>query len=140
MKQISAFFCGWLFAIGLGIAGMTQPAKIIGFLDVAGSWDSSLLFVMGGAVTLGLVSFPLVLRRRSPILGENFMLPEKSTIDSRLLSGAALFGVGWGLSGYCPGSALVSLVTGNPSVIVFVMSMIAGLGIGQWVLGINNPA
>jgi uncharacterized membrane protein YedE/YeeE len=140
MKQISAFFCGWLFAIGLGIAGMTQPAKIIGFLNVAGSWNSSLLFVMGGAVTLGLVSFPLVLRRRSPILGENFMLPEKSAIDSRLLSGAVLFGVGWGLSGYCPGPALVSLVTGNPSVIVFVLSMFVGLGIGQWVAGKNNPA
>ena len=133
MKQLSAFFCGWLFAIGLGIAGMTQPAKIIGFLDVAGTWDASLLLVMGGAVTLGLVSFPLVLRRRAPILEEHFLLPEKSTIDRRLLSGAALFGVGWGLSGYCPGPALVSLVTGNPSLIVFVLSMLAGLGIGQWV-------
>ena len=133
MKQLSAFFCGWLFAIGLGIAGMTQPAKIIGFLDVAGTWDASLMLVMGGAVTLGLVSFPLVLRRRAPILEEHFLLPEKSTIDSRLVSGAALFGVGWGLSGYCPGPALVSLVTGNPSLIVFVLSMLAGLGIGQWV-------
>ena len=133
MKQLSAFFCGWLFAIGLGIAGMTQPAKIIGFLDVAGTWDASLMLVMGGAVTLGLVSFPLVLRRRAPILEEHFLLPEKSTIDRRLVSGAALFGVGWGLSGYCPGPALVSLVTGNPSLIVFVLSMLAGLGIGQWV-------
>jgi len=139
MKQISTFFCGWLFAVGLGIAGMTQPAKIIGFLDVAGDWDPSLLFVMGGAVTLGLVSFHLVLMRRSPLLEERFVLPEKFTIDNSLLSGAAIFGVGWGLSGYCPGPALVSLVTGNPSVIVFVISMIVGLGIGQWVTVIGNP-
>ena len=79
MKQLSAFFCGWLFAIGLGIAGMTQPAKIIGFLDVAGTWDASLLLVMGGAVTLGLVSFPLVLRRRAPILEETITAHPQKT-------------------------------------------------------------
>jgi uncharacterized membrane protein YedE/YeeE len=132
MKQLSVFFCGWLFAIGLGVAGMTQPAKIIGFLDVAGAWDPSLMFVMGGAVALGLATFPLVLKRPSPLLEERFVLPDKAGIDRRLLAGASLFGVGWGLSGYCPGPALVSLVTFNPSVLVFVASMLAGLGLGQW--------
>ena len=135
MKQISALFCGWLFAVGLGIAGMTKPSKIIGFLDVAGAWDPSLMFVMGGAVSLGLFSFAWVLKRRAPVLDEKFVLAEKAAIDSELLAGAALFGIGWGLSGYCPGPALVSLVTGNGSVIAFVAAMLAGLGVGQWWVG-----
>jgi len=135
MRQFSVFFCGWLFAVGLGVAGMTQPAKIIGFLDVAGAWDPSLLFVMGGAVALGLVAFPWVLKRPSPVLEERFALPDKAAIDRSLLAGAALFGVGWGLSGYCPGPALVSLVTFKPSVLVFVACLLAGLGIGQWLAG-----
>ena len=134
MNQFSAFVCGWVFAIGLGVSGMTKPSKVIGFLDVTGHWDPSLMFVMGGAVLLGLISFPLVLRRKMPILGEKFILPEKAGLDAKLLGGAALFGLGWGMSGYCPGPALVSIVTGNLAVIVFAMSMIAGLGIGQWLL------
>ena len=135
MKQLSAFFCGWLFAVGLGVAGMTTPSKIIGFLDVTGDWNPSLMFVMGGAVSLGLVSFAWVLKRRSPVLEEQFILPEKAAIDPALLAGAALFGIGWGWSGYCPGPALVSLVTGKLSVMVFVAAMLAGLGIGQWWVG-----
>jgi uncharacterized membrane protein YedE/YeeE len=134
MNQFSAFVCGWVFAIGLGVSGMTKPSKVIGFLDVTGHWDPSLMFVMGGAVLLGLISFPLVLRRKMPILGEKFILPENAGLDAKLLGGAALFGLGWGMSGYCPGPALVSIVTGNLAVIVFVMAMIAGLGIGQWLL------
>jgi uncharacterized membrane protein YedE/YeeE len=139
MRQISAFFCGWMFAIGLGVSGMTQPRKVIGFLDVAGEWDPTLMFVMGGAVMLGLVSFSWVLKRRTPMLADGFVLPEKNGVDPCLLSGAALFGLGWGLSGYCPGPALVSVVTGNLSVIVFVISMIAGLGLGQWLLAKLYP-
>ena len=135
MKRLSVFFCGWLFAVGLGVAGMTQPSKIIGFLDVAGAWDPSLMFVMGGAVVLGLVAFAQVLKRPSPVLEERFVLPDKTAIDGRLLGGAALFGVGWGLSGYCPGPALVSLVTFKPSVLVFVACMLAGLGLGRWLAG-----
>jgi len=135
MKRLSVFFCGWLFAVGLGMAGMTQPSKIIGFLDVAGTWDPSLMFVMGGAVTLGLAAFAWVLKQPSPVLEERFVLPDKTAIDRRLLAGAALFGVGWGLSGYCPGPALVSLVTFSPSVLVFVACMLAGLGLGQWLAG-----
>ncbi len=132
MKELSAFGCGFLFALGLGAAGMTQPAKIINFLDIAGNWDPSLLFVMGGAVTFGFICFPLVLRRPAPVLDDGFWLPEKKRIDFRLLSGATLFGVGWGLVGYCPGPALVSLVALTPSVWIFVIAMLAGLGSGRW--------
>jgi len=132
MKELSVFICGFLFALGLGAAGMTQPAKIIGFLDLAGSWDPALLFVMGGAVVFGFVSFPLVLRRPAPVLEERFLLPEKKRIDFRLLSGATLFGTGWGLAGYCPGPALVALVTLDPWVWTFATAMLAGLGLGRW--------
>ncbi len=132
MKQVGALICGWVFAIGLGVSGMTKPAKVIGFLDVTGDWDPSLMLVMGGAVLLGLITFPWVLKRGVPIFGERFILTEKAGVDASLLWGAALFGMGWGLSGYCPGPALVSVVTGNLAVIVFVIAMIAGLGIGQW--------
>ena len=132
MKLLSALICGWVFAVGLGLSGMTQPAKVIGFLDVTGDWDPTLMFVMGGAVMLGLVTFPLVLKRHTPLLAETFVVPDNTKrIDVKLLSGAALFGVGWGLSGYCPGPALVSIVTGNLSVIVFFISMLIGLAIGQ---------
>ncbi len=132
MKLLSALICGWVFAVGLGLSGMTQPAKVIGFLDVTGDWDPTLMFVMGGAVMLGLVTFPLVLKRHTPLLAETFVVPDNTKrIDVKLLSGAALFGVGWGMSGYCPGPALVSIVTGNLSVIVFFISMLIGLAIGQ---------
>jgi uncharacterized membrane protein YedE/YeeE len=125
--SLVAFASGLLFALGLGVSGMTQPAKIQGFLDVAGSWDPSLAFVMAGAVLLGLVSFAAILRRRSPVLDGRFHLPETKSIDGRLVGGAALFGLGWGLSGYCPGPAVVSVVTGAPGAIVFVSAMVVGM-------------
>jgi uncharacterized protein len=134
MKLTIAFFAGLVFALGLGLAGMTQPAKIIGFLDVTGAWDPTLAFVMGGAVAVGLVLFHWILKRSAPVLGERFVLPDKKDIDIRLLGGAALFGIGWGLSGYCPGPALVSLVTATPSVLVFVVSMATGIHLGNRLL------
>ncbi|HVN85252.1 MAG TPA: YeeE/YedE family protein [Candidatus Binatia bacterium] len=130
MRYVSAFVCGTVFAIGLGISGMTQPTKVIGFLDVAGAWDPTLAFVMGGAVLVSATLFPRILRRRTAVLDDHFALPEKKTIDGRLLIGAAVFGVGWGLSGYCPGPAIVSLVTGARPVVVFVAFMLAGLYLG----------
>jgi len=126
-KLVAAFLMGVIFALGLGIGGMTQPTKIIGFLDVAGHWDPTLAFVMGGAVAVTFVSFPLILRRPHPVLEQRFFLPEKRRIDVRLLAGAALFGVGWGMSGYCPGPALVSLVTLERTILVFVTAMALGL-------------
>lgn len=135
MKRLSAFLCGGLFALGLGIGGMTQPTKVIGFLDVAGDWDPSLMFVMGGAVAVSLTTFGRILRRPAALLGEPFAVPAKKTVDARLVGGAALFGIGWGLGGYCPGPAIVSLVTATPAVVVFVVAMVAGVWLANLLLG-----
>jgi uncharacterized membrane protein YedE/YeeE len=130
VKALSAFACGLLFALGLGLAGMTQPAKVIGFLDVFGAWDPTLALVMGAAVAVTLLAFPRILRRPSAVLGEPFVLPTRSAIDAPLLLGAGLFGIGWGLAGYCPGPAVVSLLTFSPAVLVFVAGMGLGLLLG----------
>ena len=114
---------------------MTQPARVIGFLDVAGRWDPTLLFVLGGAVTTSFVLFPVILRRGAPVLGPRFVMPTRTRIDGRLLGGAALFGAGWGLAGYCPGPAVVSLVAGTPATLVFVVAMGLGLVLGQQLSG-----
>jgi hypothetical protein len=135
MPLISAFVFGVVFALGLGLGGMTQPARVIGFLDVAGRWDPTLLFVLGGAVTTSFVLFPVILRRGAPVLGPRFVMPTRTRIDGRLLGGAALFGAGWGLAGYCPGPAVVSLVAGTPATLVFVVAMGLGLVLGQQLSG-----
>ncbi|MGE0528077.1 MAG: DUF6691 family protein [Bdellovibrionales bacterium] len=121
-----AFFVGFLFSIGLGISGMTQPQKVMGFLDLA-SWDPTLLYVMIGAVGIHAITYPLVRRRGSPLLGGKWHVPDRKDIAPRLLIGAAIFGLGWGLAGYCPGPALTSLVSGDPRVMTFVVSMLAGM-------------
>lgn len=139
MKLLTAFVLGLLFAIGLGVGGMTQPAKVIGFLDVSGRWDATLAFVLGGAVSVTVVLFPLVLKRVRPVLAERFVLPVKRRIDLPLVLGAALFGVGWGLSGYCPGPALVSLATGSRPLFVFVGFMACGLYVGRRLLRAIEP-
>lgn len=139
MKALCAFIFGVIFALGLGIGGMTQPTMIIGFLDVAGHWDSTLAFVMGGAVTVSLMLFAPILKRSRPVLAERFALPVKRQIDFPLLGGAALFGIGWGLSGYCPGPAIVSLVTVSRPVVLFVGFMAAGLYLGRRLLGATEP-
>jgi uncharacterized protein len=131
MKLLSAFLLGLVFALGLGLGGMTQPTKVIGFLDVAGQWDATLAFVMGGAAAVSMVMFPLILKRSHPVLAERFVLPVKKRIDFPLAIGAGLFGIGWGLSGYCPGPALVCLVTLSQPVLVFVGFMVAGLYFGR---------
>ncbi len=130
MKNATAYLFGVVFALGLGLSGMTQPAKVIGFLDVAGRWDPTLAFVMAGAVGVSLVLFPRILARSASWLGEPFALPQATAIDGRLVLGAVLFGLGWGLSGYCPGPAVVSLVTGTPRIVAFVGSMAVGLYLG----------
>jgi len=139
MKVLCAFIFGVIFALGLGIGSMTQPTRIIGFLDVAGHWDPTLAFVMGSAVTVSLVLFALILKRPRPVLAERFVLPAKRRIDIPLIGGAGLFGVGWGLSGYCPGPALVSLVTASRPVLVFVGFMAAGLYLGRRLVGAREP-
>ena len=111
-RMIVALLAGTLFGVGLAVSGMANPQKVIGFLDVAGEWDPTLLFVMGGALLVTIPAFRLILGRPRPLLADRFALPTKSALDGRLLGGAALFGVGWGLSGLCPGPAVVAMVTG----------------------------
>lgn len=129
MHALSAFAVGLVFGIGLIIAGMTDPSKIIGFLNLAGPWDPSLALVMGGAVAVGLIAFRFARRRTAAFLGGAMHLPTARQIDRRLVLGSLVFGVGWGLAGYCPGPALVSLGMGQGKAIVFVVAMLAGMGI-----------
>jgi uncharacterized protein len=124
---LTAFGVGLVFALGLGLSGMTDPNVIIAFLDVTGAWDPRLLFVMGGAVMTGLLLFRLVRRRDTPVFAPRFFLPTRHDIDRKLVGGAALFGIGWGLGGFCPGPAVTAAVTGSGHVIAFVGAMFAGM-------------
>ncbi len=118
---------GFLFAIGLGLSGMTLPSKVIGFLDVAGDWDPALVFVMGGAVLVYGLGFLVVRKLDKPLVADQFHIPTRGDITPRLIMGAVFFGVGWGLGGYCPGPALTSLITGDLAVLVFTVSMAGGM-------------
>src|SRR5215217_2548227 len=131
-RIVVALLAGTLFGLGLAISGMMNPAKVVGFLDVAGEWDPTLAFVMGGALLVTIPAFRLILNRPRPILADGFALP-KSALDGRLLGGAALFGVGWGLSGFCPGPALVAMVTGLLPVFASLGAMVGGMAIYAWV-------
>lgn len=126
MRLVSLFFIGVLFAMGLVISGMAQPAKVIGFLDIFGAWDPSLAFVMGSALIVTHFGFKFALGKPSPVLSATFQVPSAKHIDARLLIGAGLFGIGWGLSGFCPGPVLVALGSGHSEVIMFVVAMFAG--------------
>lgn len=120
---------GFVFAVGLALSGMTQPDKVMGFLDFTGRWDPSLAFVMGGAVTMYLVAHRWTRRQPKPVFAETFPDPPGNSIDGRLIVGALLFGVGWGLSGFCPGPALVSLGAGMRAALWFVPAMVVGMGL-----------
>jgi uncharacterized protein len=123
------FLLGLLFGLGLLLAGMTDPAKVLAFLDLAGAWDPSLALVMGGGIVVGLGAFTLAKRRQRTLLGGPMMLPTATAMDRRLLGGSALFGVGWGLAGFCPGPAVVSLGLGDARVVVFVAAMLVGMAV-----------
>lgn len=127
MRAVVALVCGVVFGAGLAIAGMTNPAKVLAFLDLAGAWDPTLAFVMGGALAVSAVGYAIARRRPRPWLADAFAIPTLQDLDARLLGGAALFGVGWGLVGLCPGPALASLARGSADVIVFVAAMVAGV-------------
>jgi len=129
MHILMALITGLLFGLGLIVSGMTNPAKVTGFLDLAGRWDPSLAFVMGGAIGVGLVAFRLAGRRSVSLLGEPMRLPTASHIDRRLVLGSLAFGVGWGLAGYCPGPALASLASGGSKPLIFTAAMLAGMAI-----------
>ncbi|PWF39047.1 YeeE/YedE family protein [Massilia glaciei] len=129
MQIIMALLVGLVFGMGLIVSGMTDPSKVIGFLDLAGNWDPSLGFVMGGAVLVGLVAFGFASRRDKSLLGAPMRLPSATEIDRRLVLGSVAFGAGWGLAGYCPGPALASLAAGGAKPMIFVAAMVAGMAI-----------
>ena len=128
MKNIVSFIAGLLFALGLVVSGMTQPAKVIGFLDITGKWDPSLAFVMGGALLVTLIAFAITPRTgKRPWFAEKFELPTRKDIDVKLMGGAALFGIGWGLAGYCPGPAFASLYAGGMDIVIFMAALLCGM-------------
>jgi uncharacterized protein len=131
MRNVIALLCGLLFGVGLAVSGMTDTAKVLGFLDVSGHWVPDLAFVMGGAVCVTLLAFPLVLRRAKPLLSASFSLPANKSVDGRLLGGAALFGIGWGIYGYCPGPALGALLYLDYKTAVFVTAMLVGMALAN---------
>jgi len=128
MKHIIVLFCGMLFGAGMALSGMTDTAKVIGFLDLTGNWDPTLMFVMGGGllVTVPFFQFGLV-RMEKPVFGDNFRVPLTQIIDWKLIGGGAIFGLGWGIYGYCPGPAVASLAYGNIESIIFICVMALGM-------------
>ena len=129
---VTSAAAGLLFALGLGLGGMMDPARVQAFLDFTGAWDPTLAFVMGGALAVHAPLSWLIRGRQAPVLAPAFPPASKAGVDGRLVAGAALFGVGWGLAGYCPGPALASITTGTSSVLLFVLSMLGGMGLFGW--------
>lgn len=129
MTAFAALIAGAIFGFGLALSGMTDTNKVLGFLDVSGAWNPTLIFVMGSAVLVTLIAFRFVLRRPHPIFARQFFLPTRRKIDGPLLAGAALFGMGWGIYGYCPGPALVALIYGESDTVFFVGAMLIGMAI-----------
>jgi hypothetical protein len=139
MRPIIALLSGLLFSVGLGISGMTSPAKVIGFLDVQ-RWDPSLLFTMSGALIVMFIAWRIRARQERPLAGGSFPSPPPAKLDGRLIGGAALFGIGWGLSGFCPGPLLVSLGAGVRTAMILVPSMLAGMLLNQLIEGRRRAA
>ncbi|CAG2138713.1 hypothetical protein LMG31506_01997 [Cupriavidus yeoncheonensis] len=129
MTAITAWLAGLLFGVGLMVSGMANPAKVLGFLDLAGSWDPSLAFVMAGAIAIGSIAFLIARRRKRSLLGLPMQLPAGAAVTLRLVLGSAAFGTGWGLAGFCPGPALVALGAGYPKAVGFVAAMVAGMAV-----------
>lgn len=127
MKVIFAGLTGLVFGIGIALSGMMNPAKVLNFFDVAGQWDASLAFVMGGALIVTALGYRLVWRRSKPVFDDQFQIPGSTRIDRKLLGGSALFGIGWGIAGFCPGAALPALGTGRWEVVLLVVAVIVGL-------------
>ena len=140
MFALSAWLSGLVFGLGLIVSGMANPAKVLGFLDLAGAWDPSLALVMGGAVAVGFFAFLIVKNRTRSFIGAEMKLPTASAIDSRLLAGSAMFGAGWGVAGFCPGPGLVALGMGEPKALVFVAAMLVGMVIFSWLEKRKSPA
>jgi uncharacterized membrane protein YedE/YeeE len=140
VNGLSALLAGAIFGFGLALSGMTDTNKVLGFLDVTGDWRPALAFVMGSAVLVTLIGFRLVLKRSRPLFAPAFSLPGRRSIDAKLLSGAAVFGLGWGLYGYCPGPALTSLVYGRADTVLFVAAMALGMALTARIGGRRDAA
>jgi uncharacterized membrane protein YedE/YeeE len=130
---VASLLAGLVFGLGLLVSGMADPAKVLGFLDLAGAWDPSLAFVMAGAIAVGMVAFIVARRRMVSLLGAEMRLPGARHIDRRLVVGGMLFGVGWGIAGFCPGLGLVALGMGEGKALIFVVAMLAGMGVFEWI-------
>lgn len=139
MPRIIEFLVGLLFGLGLLISGMADPAKVLGFLDLAGRWDPSLAFVMAGAIAVGVFAFSVAKRRTTSFFGDAMHLPKATQIDRRLVLGSAVFSAGWGLAGFCPGPALVSMASGEAKAAVFVAAMVVGMLVHSWAERSLNP-
>lgn len=127
MPLLIALLIGMVFGAGIGVSGMANPAKVLNFFDVAGIWDPSLAFVMGGALIVAFIGYRFVLRRRAPVFDVRFHLPTRRDIDAPLVGGSALFGIGWGIAGFCPDGAIPALGLGEPDALMFVLSMLGGI-------------
>jgi len=127
MRLVSAFAIGLIFGLGIAVSGMINPAKVLNFFDLAGTWDPSLAFVMAGALAVVIPGYRLVFRRPAPVLEPAFQVPQSRVIDQRLILGSATFGIGWGIAGFCPGGALPALGTGDPLVPLFIAALTAGM-------------
>lgn len=132
MGTLVGALAGLVFGLGLIVSGMVDPARVLGFLDLAGAWDPSLALVMAGAIAVGLPAFALAARRHETFLGLQMQLPQSKAVDRRLVGGGLLFGIGWGLAGLCPGPALVVAGSGDLKALVFVGAMVAGMGLFEW--------
>jgi uncharacterized protein len=139
MNHLATLLAGLVFGLGLAVSGMTDPLKVLGFLDVAGDWNPSLLLVLGGAVGTTLIGFHLILKRRQPLLAEQFRLPGQTRITPSLLLGAGLFGIGWGISGYCPGPAVALIANPSWEALVFLPSLLLGHCLQRWVAAKQRP-
>lgn len=139
MNIFFAFVIGLIFGLGLIVGGMANPAKVLGFLDLAGAWDPSLALVMAGAIAVGALAFAFAKRRSMSLIGLPMQLPTATHIDKRLIVGNALFGIGWGLAGICPGPGLVLLGTGATKGLVFVTAMVGGMALFEWLQLPRNP-
>jgi uncharacterized membrane protein YedE/YeeE len=127
MRILTSYLIGLIFGVGISISGMANPAKVLNFFDVAGTWDPSLAFVMGGALVVTFMGYRYILKRPAPFLSPGFQLPTRRDLDLPLIGGSAVFGVGWGIAGFCPGGALPALGTGRTDVLVFVAALLSGI-------------
>ena len=132
MRILTSYVIGLVFGIGISISGMANPAKVLNFFDVSGPWDPSLAFVMGGALIVTFIGYRYVLKRPAPMLSTSFQLPTRSDLDLRLIGGSAVFGIGWGMAGFCPGGALPALGTGQSDVFIFVAALLAGIAAAKF--------